>query len=169
MKAMEMDGRDFLDALAGEHAELREKLREWEAALEQASGPSYGQCQYALSVMREVCHTLSHECQHHFREEETVLYPMVEFRLPRLRELVGQLRNEHRVFRSLFEDFRRELARFNLHGQSGPAARLGRELVRLLRHHLEREETELHPVVLSEFQECDWHELRRLAVDSQVA
>jgi len=164
-----MQGQDFLETLTHDHAELRGKLREWEAALEQAGAPSYSQCQHALHVLREVCGVLAHECEHHFREEETVLYPMVEFRLPRLRGLVGQLRSEHRIFRSLFEDFRRELVRFNAEGAVGPAASLGRELIRLLRHHLEREESELHPVVLGEFGEADWHELRRLYVDSQVA
>ncbi|MGH9787120.1 MAG: hemerythrin domain-containing protein [Candidatus Acidiferrales bacterium] len=164
-----MEGRDFLETLAREHAGLREQLREWEAALEQANGSNYGQCQHALTVLREVCRVLADECQRHFRDEEIALYPMVEFRLPRLRGLVGQLRSQHRIFRSLFEDFQREVMRFNAEGQVGPVANLGRELIRLLRHHLELEERELHPAVLGEFGEADWHELRRLFVDSQVA
>lgn len=164
-----MEGQNFLEALTHDHAELREQLREWEAALEQAAGSNYGQCQHAIGVLSEVCRVLAHECDHHFREEETVLYPMVGFRLPRLRGLVDQLRSEHRVFRSLFEDFQRELARFNAEGQLGPVANLGRELIRLLRRHLEREESDLHPAILSEFGENDWHELRRLSVDSRVA
>jgi len=164
-----MEGQHFLEALAQDHAGLREQLREWEAALEQAAGSNYGQCQHALGVLREICRALAHECDHHFREEEMALYPLVDFRLPRLRGLVGQLRNEHRVFRLLMDDFRRELIRFNATGQVAPAAGLGRELIRLLRRHLEREESELHPAVLAEFSENDWHELRRLIVDSQVA
>jgi hemerythrin-like domain-containing protein len=83
--------------------------------------------------------------------------------------LVGQLRNEHRVFRLLMDDFRRELVRFNATGQVAPAASLGRELIRLLRRHLEREEAELHPAILEGFGENDWHELHRLAADAQVA
>jgi hemerythrin-like domain-containing protein len=164
-----MEGRDFLETLAHDHGELRGQLREWEAALEQAAGSNYGQCQHALSVLREICRVLAHECDHHFRDEEMVLYPVVEFRLPRLRGLVGQLRNEHRVFRGLLDEFRRELVRFNATGQAAPAASLGRELIRLLRRHLEREENELHPILLGEFAENDWNELRRLAADSQVA
>jgi len=163
-----MEGQDFLAALAQDHAALRERLLAWEAALGQANGSSYGQCQHALGVLREICRALAHECDHHFREEEQVLYPVVDFRLPRLRELVGQLRNEHRVFRGLMDDFRIELVRFNATGQVGPAASLGRELIRLLRRHLEREEAELHPAILDAFGENDWHELQRLAVDSQV-
>jgi hemerythrin-like domain-containing protein len=164
-----MDGREFLETLARDHAALRQRLREWEAGLEQANGSSYGQCQHALGVLREVCRVLAHECDHHFREEEQVLYPVVDFRLPRLRGLVGQLRNEHRVFRGLMDDFRRELVRFNATGQVAPAASLGRELIRLLRRHLEREEAELHPAILEGFGENDWHELHRLAADAQVA
>lgn len=164
-----MEGRDFLETLARDHAALRERLRAWEAGLEQANGSSYGQCQHALGVLREVCRVLGEECQRHFREEEMALYPMAEYRLPRLRGLVGQLRSEHRVFRSLFEDFQRELARFNAEGQLAPVAALGRELIRLLRRHLEREESELHPAILGEFGENDWRELQRLAADSQVA
>lgn len=164
-----MEGRGFLETLAQDHAGLRVQLREWEAALEQAAGSNYGQCQHALSVLRDICRVLAHECDHHFREEEMALYPLVDFRLPRLRGLVGQLRNEHRVFRGLLDDFRRELVRFNATGQAAPAASLGRELIRLLRRHLEREENELHPVILAEFGENDWSELRRIVAESQVA
>ena len=164
-----MQGQEILRHLTDDHNRLRTELREWEAALEQSSGSSYGQCQHALSLLREICRVLAHECDHHFRDEEVVLYPMVEFRLPRLRGLVGQLRNEHRVFRGLLDEFRRELVRFNATGQAAPAASLGRELIRLLRRHLEREEHELHPILLGEFAENDWNELRRLAADSQVA
>lgn len=164
-----MQGREFFDTLTNEHAELRERLRAWEAALSQANGASYGQCQHALEVLREICRALAHECDHHFREEEMVLYPLIDFRLPRLRGLVGQLRNEHRVFRLLLDDFRRELVRFNATGQVAPAASLGRELIRLLRRHLEQEESELHPAILAEFGEGDWQEIHRLMLDSQVA
>ncbi len=164
-----MEGQQFLQRLTDDHARLRAELREWEAALEQSSGSSYGQCQHALAVLRELCRALAYECQHHFREEETVLYSVVEFKLPRLRGLVGELRVEHDAFRQGLEGLRREIVRFDATGELGQMPRVGHELVRLLRRHLEREETELHPVVRREFQESDWHELSRLQVDSQVA
>jgi len=164
-----MHGKDILQHLMDDHSRLRTELREWEAALEQSSGSSYGQCQHALAVLQELCRALSYECQHHFREEETVLYAVAEFKLPRLRGLVSELRSEHDAFRQALEELRRELVRFNATGEMGALPRLGRSLVRQLRCHLEREEGELHPVVNREFRESDWHELSRLHVDSQVA
>src|SRR3970040_2592274 len=93
-----MHARAILEQLLQEHAGLRERLREWEAALTQASGSSYGQCQHAVGVLRELCQVFEHELRHHIREEETVLYPTVEYKLPRLRGLVGELRGEHTGF-----------------------------------------------------------------------
>jgi len=164
-----MQGQEILRHLMNDHSRLRTELREWEAALEQSSGSSYGQCQHALAVLQELCRALAYECQHHFREEETVLYAVVEFKLPRLRALVEELRSEHDTFRQALEQLRRELLRFNATGEQGSLPALGRNLVRLLRGHLEREERELHPVVLREFGESDWHELSRVHVDTQVA
>ena len=164
-----MRGQEIIQQLTADHARLRQELREWEAALEQSAGSSYAQCQHALVVLRELCRALANECQHHFREEENVLYVMVEFRLPRLRGLVGELRVDHDAFRQGLEELRRELVRFDATGELGRMPALGRELVCLLRRHLEREETELHPTVQREFRESDWHELSRLHVDSQVA
>ena len=164
-----MHGKDILQHLTDDHSRLRAELREWEAALEQSSGSSYGQCQHALAVLQELCRALAYECRHHFREEETVLYAVVEFKLPRLRGLVEELRSEHDNFRQALEQLRRELLRFNATGEQGRLPGMGRDLVRLLRRHLEREEAELHPVVMQEFRESDWHELSRLHVDSQVA
>lgn len=164
-----MHGREILASLLKEHAGLRERLRDWEAALNQATGSSYGQCQHAVSVLRDLCRVFEEELRHHIREEEAVLYPAVEFKLPRLRGLVGELRHEHDVFRQAFDEFRRELVHFNASGEMRQLLPLGRDLVRLLRQHVDREERELHPVVLREFQEDDWRELRRLYVDSEVA
>jgi hemerythrin-like domain-containing protein len=164
-----MQGQEILRHIMDDHNRLRSELREWEAALEQSSGSSYGQCQHALAVLQELCRALAYECQHHFREEETVLYTVVEFTLPHLRGLVGELRGEHDSFRQALEQLRRELARFNATGEQGSLPVLGRDLVRLLRGHLEREERELHPVVQRDFREGDWHELSRVHFDTQVA
>lgn len=164
-----MQGQEILQHMMDDHARLRAELRESEAALEQSCGSSYAQCQHALVLLRELCRALAFECQHHFREEEAVLYAMVEFRLPRLRGLVGELRIEHDAFRQALEELRRELVRFDATGELGRMPQQGRELVRMMRRHLDREENELHPVVLREFGESDWHELSRLHVDSQVA
>jgi len=164
-----MHGKEILESLLREHAGLRERLREWEAALRQAGGSTYGQCQHAVSVLRELCQVFEHELRHHFREEETVLYTVVEYRVPRLRGLLGELRDEHDVFRQTFEEFRRELVHFNATGELRQLLPLGRDLVRLLRQHVDREERDLHPAVLKEFKEDDWRELRRLYVDSEVA
>ncbi|MBI4467624.1 MAG: hemerythrin domain-containing protein [Acidobacteria bacterium] len=164
-----MHGKEILDTLLREHQGLRQHLEEWEAALRQATGSSYGQCQQAVSVLRDLCQVFEHELRHHIREEETVFYPAVEYRLPRLRALLGELRHEHDVFRQAFEEFRRELLHFNATGELRRLLPLGRELVGLLRQHVDREERELHPIVLHEFGEEDWRELRRLYVDSEVA
>src|SRR3970282_1815278 len=77
-----MHGREILENLLKEHAGLRERLREWEAALHQASGSSYAQCQHAVGVLRELCQVFEHELRHHIREEETVLYPTVAYQPP---------------------------------------------------------------------------------------
>lgn len=164
-----MHGTELLDTLLTEHGRLQQNLREWEAALSQASGSSYGHCQHAVSVLRELCRVVEHELRHHMREEETVLYAAAENRLPRLRGLVGELRHEHDVFRQLFEEFRRELVRFNTSGELRKLLPLGRELVQTLRRHVDREERELHRVLRQEFREEDWRALVRLHVESQVA
>lgn len=164
-----MHGREILENLLQEHATLRDRLLEWEAALSQATASSYGQCQHAVSVLRELCRLLEHELRHHVREEEIILYPTIEYKLPRLRGLVGELRQEHDVFRQAFEEFRRELVHFNATGELRQLLPLGRELVQLLRHHVDREERELHPVVLAEFKDEDWRELSRVYANSQVA
>ena len=162
-------GKEILDTFLQEHRLLRERLREWEAALHQATGTSYGQCQHAVSVLRDLCRLLENELRTHVREEETILYPLVEFRLPRLRGLVGELRQEHDVFRQAFDEFRRELVHFNATGELRHLLPLGRELVSLLRRHVDREERDLHPVVVEEFREEDWRELSRLYAASAVA
>jgi hemerythrin-like domain-containing protein len=164
-----MHGREILDILLREHGVLREHLRDWQAALDQASAGSYDQCQQAITALHDLCRFLEHEIRHHLREEENVLYPTVEYRLPRLRGLVGELRHEHDVFRQAFDGFRRELAHFNATGELRYLPRLGQELVRLLLHHMDVEERELHPVILKEFKDEDWTELYRLYADSEVA
>jgi hypothetical protein len=68
----------------------------------------------------------------------------------------------------VFEEFHRELMYFDTTGDLRKLPHLGRELVHLLRHHVEREEHELHPVVLREFKDEDWLELGRLFVDSEI-
>lgn len=166
---MATHGKEVLDGLLGEHQALRDHLREWEAALHQATGTSYGQCQHAIHILRDLCRFLEDETRHHIRAEETVFYPVVEYRLPRLRGLVGELRHEHDVFHQAFEEFRRELVHFNATGELRQLPTLGRELVRILRQHIDREERELHPVVLEEFKEEDWRELRRHFAQSEVA
>jgi hemerythrin-like domain-containing protein len=151
------------------HDRVRNHLRHWDAALTQATSGSYGQCQHAIQVLREVCRYLEQEIPSHMREEETILYPTVEYRLPHVRALVGELRSEHDQFRGAFEEFRRELLHFNASGELRHLPRLGQEVVRILRHHLDREERELHPILLREFREQDWTELEGNWAGSQVA
>lgn len=155
-------GREILEELLEEHARLRDRLRDWDAALSQTIGSTYSQSQHAVNVLRELCRFMEHQSRHHFHQEETVLYAAIEYKLPRLRGLVGELRHDHDVFRQAFEDFRRELIHFNATGELRHLPRLGRELVRLLRHHVGREERELHPLLLQEFTSKDWAELHRL-------
>lgn len=164
-----MHGKKILDHLLKDHSALREHLREWEAALHQAEGPSYGQGRHALSVLRGLFRTFEHELPHHLREEETVLYGAVAYKLPHLRGLLSELRQEHDLFRHACAEFRREWLHSNATGELRRLLPLGREVLRLLRRHLDREERQLHPIVLREFREEDWRELCRLYVDSEVA
>jgi hemerythrin-like domain-containing protein len=164
-----MRAADILERFLEAHAALRDRLREWSAALNQAAGGSYGQCQHAVTVLRGVCRFLEHEMTHHLHEEETVLYATVKHKLPPLRGLVMELQDEHEVIRQSLEEFRRELAHFNTTGELGQLLHLGQELIRRLRRHIDREERELHPAILKEFREEDWGELRHLFVDSKVA
>lgn len=164
-----MQAREMLTRFVEDHATLRDRLREWSAALNQAADGSYGQCQHAVTILRGVCQFLEYETMHHFREEETALYAAVRQKLPRLRDLVTELQDEHDVVRQGLEEFRRRLAHFNTSGEVSDLPSRGQELISRLRQHMEREERELHPVVVSEFGEQDWIELRQLYVDSEVA
>lgn len=164
-----MPGKNFLDILLAEHTDLRDHLLDWETALGQLDGSGYEQCQRAVHVLREMCTFFEHATLHHLREEEAVLYPVVAHKLPRLRGLILEFHREHDVFRQRFEEFRRELTRFNTTGELLALPRLGGELVALLRAHMEREERELLPLVLTEFRDEDWRALRRLFVESEVA
>lgn len=164
-----MQGREILSGLQKQHAELREHLQEWDQALNYAGGGSYEQCQQAVTVLRTMCRFLETEVALHFREEEMVLYTTVKVKLPQHRALVGELQQEHEVIRQALEEARRELSHFDTTGELRELLRLGRELIADLRSHLEREERTLHPIILREFKEADWWELRRLYVDSEVA
>jgi len=164
-----MSGSEMLDAFLREHGELRAKLRDCAAAQSQVADGSFAQCLHAVGVLQELCRLLEHEVAHHFQEEETALYAMLRQRLPQLGAAVGEFEREHEVIRQAFDAFRRELARFNTSGELGQLPHLGRELVAFLRHHMDREETVLHPVILREFVEDDWLELRRLSQHTRVA
>lgn len=164
-----MQGREILFGLKRQHAELRDHLQEWAEALNFAGGGDYGQCQHAVTVLRDMCRFLETEMAHHFREEEMVLYTAVKTKLPDCRALVTDLQQEHEVIRQALEEVRRELSHFDTTGELRELLGLGRELIADLRGHLEHEERALHPVVLREFKEADWWELRRLYVDSEVA
>ena len=164
-----MTDQRMLDGILQEHDRLRKHLREWDQALTQVVSGRYGECQEAILILAKLCRFFEREIQGHIREEETVLYPAVEYRLPRLRGLVGELRSEHDQFRGAFEEFRRELVHFNASGELRHLPHLGHEVVGILRHHVDREERELHPILLREFAEQDWVELERGWAGSQVA
>lgn len=164
-----MPTAEALKPFLAEHDSLRERLLEWTAALQQASAGSYVQSQRGVTVLRGLCDFLEHEVGHHFREEELALYVAARHRLPHLADLIYILQDEHDVIRQGLEEFRHELARFNTSGELGRLPVLGQELIARLRKHMEREERQLHAVIVREFAEQDWKELRRLFVDSQVA
>jgi len=163
-----MEAREILTRFLQDHASLRERLRDWSAALTQAADGSYGQCQHAVTILSGVCRFLEYETTHHFRQEETALYAVASQKLPRLRDLVAELQDEHDVIRQGLEEFRRGLAYFNTSGEVGDLPRQGQELIVRLRRHMDREEKELHLVVLQEFEEEDWIALRRLFVELEV-
>lgn len=164
-----MQGREILAGLLKQHAELRQHLEEWADALSQAGGGTYGQCQHGVTELRSMCRFLETSMALHFREEETVLYTAVKGKLPHHRPLVAELQQEHEVIRQELEEVRRELSYFDATGELRDLLRLGGELIASLRRHLDHEERSLHPVVLREFKDADWWELRRLYVDSEVA
>lgn len=164
-----MSGREILDGFLHEHAELRDRLLTWQAALAHIARGNYEQSRTGVSVLIEMCRVLERVSAHHLREEETVLYPAIEHKLPRLRGLLAEFQQEHDVFRQRFEDFRQELNRFNASGELRHLPQLGQEIAQSLRQHMEREERELLPLVFNGFSEQDWRELRRLLVESEVA
>lgn len=164
-----MHGKEILDNFLEEHAQLRDRLLTWEIALGQIARGNYEQSRTGVSILFEMCHVLERISAHHLREEETVFYPIIEHKLPRLRGLLSEFQHEHDVFRQTFEEFRHGLSWFNASGELRDLPRLGQELTRTLRQHMEREERELLPLVLKEFEEKDWCELRRLFVESEVA
>ena len=158
-----MQCEEFLDLVRG-NSILRERVSDLEVAVTQTTDSSYYQCRLAVSVLRDLCRSLEAESQQHFWEEENLLYPVVESNLPRLRRLVDELRQEHDVFRQLLEDFRCELVYFNRSGQLRNLLRLGAELAGNLRHCVDREDRELHSVVLKEFKDVGLSELRLASV-----
>ena len=150
-----MQCKEFLDIRVRENGVLRERSLDFEVALNQTIDSSLHRCRHAMSVLHDLCRFLEAESQQQFGEEETLLYAAVEYKLPRLRSLLAELRQEHDVFRQLLEDFRCELVHFNVSGQLRNLLGLGAELVSNLRHHVDREEYELHSVVLQEFEDED--------------
>lgn len=164
-----MQGKEILGQLLYEHSQLRDRLKEWTSALENASTGNYEQCQKAVSALRNMCRFLETEMAIHFREEEMVLYVAVKNKLPHLRELVAELHQEHDVIRQALQDVRQELSHFDTTGELRNLIRLATEMIAYLRYHTDREERTLHPAVLREFKDADWWELRRLYVDSEVA
>lgn len=145
-----MRSREFVNTLREKNSIIRGRLLDFEAALDQTTGSSYHQCRHAISDLRDLCWVLGNETRYQFWQEETALYPAVEYQLPRLRWLVGELRQEHDVFRRALEDFRYELDYFNLSGQLRNVLRLGGDLTSILRRCLDRADDELHPIVLKE-------------------
>lgn len=145
-----MRSKQFVNILTKKNRIIRGRLLDFEAALDQTTGSSYHQCRHAVSDLRLLCWVFRNETQLHFWQEETALYPAVEYQLPRLRWLLGELRQEHDVFRRTLEDFRCELDNFNLSGQLRNVLRLGGDLTSTLRRCLDRADDELHPIVLDE-------------------
>lgn len=145
-----MQCEEFLDILVRENSILRERVLGLDLALNQTTDSSYYQCRRAISVLRDQSQFLEAESEHHFWQEENLLYPAVEYELPGLRSLLAGLRQEHDMFRRLLEDFRSELVHFNLTGHLRNLLLLGAELVSNLRHHVDREDYELHVKVQSE-------------------
>ena len=161
-------GEAIVAHLISDHNGLRQRLLNWEAALNQAAAGNYGQCRQAVHVLREVGWYLEHHTPLHFRLEEQALYPVAAVRLPWCRALVDELCAEHSTIRESFERFRSELAHFNSSGDLRELTRLGRELIRIVRRHVEREEDELHTSIRAAFSEDDWEALAELAEESQT-
>ncbi len=145
-----MRSKELVNILREKNSVIRGRLLDFEAALDLTTGSSYHQCRRAISDLRDLCWVLGNETRHQFWQEETALYPAVESQLPGRRWLVGELRQEHDVFRRSLEDFRYELDYFNLSGQLRNVLRLGGDLTSILRRCLDRADDELHPIVLNE-------------------
>jgi len=154
-----MRSKQLVNILTKKNSISRGRSLDFEAALDQTTGSSYHQCRHALSNLRDLCWVLGNETRDQFWQEETALYPAVEYQLPRLRWLLGELRQEHDVFRRTLEDFRCELDYFNLSGQLRNFLRLGGELTSTLRRCIDRADDELHPIVLNELTGEDLPEL----------
>lgn len=145
-----MRSKQFVNILTKKNRIMRGRLLDFEAALHQTTGSSYHQCRHAVSDLRDLCRVLENETRYQFWQEEAALDGAIEYRLPRLRGLLGELRQEHDVFRRSLEDFRCELDYFNLSGQVRNVLRLGGELTSTLRRCLDRADDELHPIALNE-------------------
>lgn len=145
-----MNDQAFLSALVGENGNLRERLLQLETALQQIECSDFRKCQKAITELRGLCCYLEDLSEHRFRQEEKILYPAVEHAQPQLQNLLDELRHEHNILRGMAEQFRRQLARFNATGESGELLVLGRQVLRLLRHHVAREEQALFPIVFQQ-------------------
>ncbi len=126
---------------------LRLRLLELTMALSQVRGGDYGQVQSGLQSLRALCRAFQDLEREQFRREETVFYPALEEAAPRLRGLLGELRNEINTFRRAFESFRESVLIFNASGELGSLPRTGQDLANIIGQHLHRQEAELFPLL----------------------
>lgn len=144
-----MLARDSTDFYPRENGVLRAAADELESALLHTGGSNYRRVQEAVATLRLLCAKFEKETRTRFRDEESILFPLLEMKAPQLRGLVGELTGELDRFRRALADFRRELTIFNTSGELRHLPRLGREVARALRVYLDHEEQQLLPALLT--------------------
>jgi hypothetical protein len=147
-----------------ENGALRAAADELESALLHASGSNYRRVQEAVATLRLLCGKFEAEMQTRFRDEESIIFPLLEMKAPQLRGLVGELGAELERIRRALAEFRRELTVFNTTGELRHLPQLGRELTRALRAYLDGEERELLPALERGLARVDSRWLREVEV-----
>lgn len=130
-----------------DHGEMRARLSDWEAALEQLASPAFAESQRGLEKLWRLVPYFEKEVARHFREEESGLYPRVEAEHPASHPALTRFAGEHAEFTRQWQAYKRELLYCDAMGETRRVGELGRAIVQLLRQHMQTEEAALLPLV----------------------
>lgn len=142
-----MEGAHVAERMLRDHAEMRIRLADWEAALAQVTATAFAESKRGVERLRQLVPFFDGEVHRHFREEEAHLHPIVSAQHCGAEPALARFAGEHREFFEQWQTFKSELQYCDAVGEPRGVYELGTALIRLLRQHMESEERELVPLV----------------------